>query len=1545
MVDYVLNFDWEGYKVYGLAFAIALVVVFIIWSILISKVFEWHPFLIARYEIANRIHKERNAGVTTFLSILWWIFFSLPFLISIAWGVITAIKFKPVTFGISIAAGLPALLFLLYGFQNYKASGYRLSPAVRYSLVIAFILLAGSYVAVVYTFSPRNWMGEGYLLLWPPLLFYAFAIVRCRRKFKYMALPQIYSSEEKKVDFIKDLEADKFDEWLSGRGYMTWPWAVLIFFVSLIFNGLFVFLWRLKKVAQYKQAALGTGVASFIIDFLILLSEFTVTDNTRTIHLLFIGYIIKVIIVSFSDKYWYIGHGFLFLILATYYICRFINWLLLLISKAMRHHVPSGDMSKISKPCQDLLGKMNPEYKKPKTSEAVLTLISLLLICAGAGFELGFFKTGDLKELPFGMSQKDGYIAIVIFTIVLGLAIGGLVSVKKDNFKCKWPMSVVFIAGIILGAVFFYTFNPLKEHKDLRILFFLVYYYLMGTIMVAFCYIGNDTTFKGKGWGSLQTISLLFYCLCLLADAVCLVAIPYVYKDETVEYLGLVIFLTLTALYLFAGFCFSYLKEECWNCTAFLLLIFYLIALVGLAFSGYKDALVGTIPLAAVILILSCFIFAIAWTARKGWRFDVGPTVIVCVVSGLLTILAIVWYAYKNDLDMLCLVVGLVMSTLFFAAITYHLIQKNEYKATWGVILSFILMIICIIIDVVGVAYTTKNAFAVISVICAILTLISYVGIGGFVLTANSTNAITYTDIFLPVRRLFNGELTNMGFIRTFAIIGFVAPWFWGLIACSFFKWYYFGSLGTSAAFAVMLFMAFALMYNVDSMSFNAIEHMEYKPIEFAVNKAITISGCDVDEDLVVPKDESTYEKFMAYVKSRVQLFKDRNEFEAALKAQLYITSEMQFLSDLEKARKFVEKNQLDVPFLQQTYFSTQEKKLIMKFIDAVENNDRALENKEDGDYDEYVRKQEKARAKKLINFLKEGKTQLGEYGKLIKEAMSGNTKYADPVFHPLKPVAETNGRCLQNVEWKRAEDEFKEAPTGHVNANDLCQGALGDCYLVSAMAAICAAPHDVVDIFEDHTKIQKTGAACISFYSMGKRGHVIVDTQLPFSTKSGKGKFVHPRDPETNGWWFTLVEKAYAKQNGSYSAIEGGNSHLALYRLVGGWPEIFNLDSLEMKERINNGTLWKRILQWHQDKDYICCGSHPGSDTTKSKTNIVQGHAYSVLQAVEVKGFQLLQLRNPWGDSEWNGDWSDKSPLWTKHPDIAKQLGHTDVDDGMFWITFKDFCANYSTLYVTLRLKNWHTVEFFGKFNPGPTDGAKPVSTAPPADNVTQYTVKFSKGCKVKVMFEKIGPNVPTWLYAVYNKGEAVKKIFKGMPYFTEAIAPSSLVESFEFEIPDSQTQYPWTIFPVRNKADKPHDFMMKVFATEPIESSGELKPNGSGGGAAGGAQASAPAAAKDNVKQSHGKDSSSDESLSSVDSSDQVQEVEKAEEKKQNNARDEDAKPKVAEKPKKVEEKPKKAEEKPKKKKEGKKEKKDEKKNDSDEYYSSYYYSDSYY
>jgi len=65
----------------------------------------------------------------------------------------------------------------------------------------------------------------------------------------------------------------------------------------------------------------------------------------------------------------------------------------------------------------------------------------------------------------------------------------------------------------------------------------------------------------------------------------------------------------------------------------------------------------------------------------------------------------------------------------------------------------------------------------------------------------------------------------------------------------------------------------------------------------------------------------------------------------------------------------------------------------------------------------------------------------------------------------------------------------------------------------------------------------------------------------------------------------------------------------------------------------------------------------------------------------VEIEGFKLLQIRNPWGCHEWRGRWSDGSKEWT--PSLMAALNVTFEDDGTFYMEFSDYCKQFNRLYV----------------------------------------------------------------------------------------------------------------------------------------------------------------------------------------------------------------------------------------------------------------------
>jgi len=93
--------------------------------------------------------------------------------------------------------------------------------------------------------------------------------------------------------------------------------------------------------------------------------------------------------------------------------------------------------------------------------------------------------------------------------------------------------------------------------------------------------------------------------------------------------------------------------------------------------------------------------------------------------------------------------------------------------------------------------------------------------------------------------------------------------------------------------------------------------------------------------------------------------------------------------------------------------------------------------------------------------------------------------------------------------------------------------------------------------------------------------------------------------------------------------------------------------------------------------------GSPAGSDSEASASalGIVQGHAYAILAVKPADNYRLIQLRNPWGRKEWQGDFGDKSDKWTNR--LKGLVQYKDLDDGTFWMEFNDFVLHFEDIYV----------------------------------------------------------------------------------------------------------------------------------------------------------------------------------------------------------------------------------------------------------------------
>jgi hypothetical protein len=157
---------------------------------------------------------------------------------------------------------------------------------------------------------------------------------------------------------------------------------------------------------------------------------------------------------------------------------------------------------------------------------------------------------------------------------------------------------------------------------------------------------------------------------------------------------------------------------------------------------------------------------------------------------------------------------------------------------------------------------------------------------------------------------------------------------------------------------------------------------------------------------------------------------------------------------------------------------------------------------------------------------------------------------------------------------------------------------------------------------------------------------------------------FACTRSP--NELWPMLLEKAFAKWHGSYGALTGGTVDEGLTALV---PNSVgsSIDLAESSADIASGALFARLRSYAELGFLLGAGSTHGADTVVTR-GIVQGHAYSLLRVVEEAdasgSYQLLCLRNPWGKTEWAGAFSDSDKAhWSAR--MRARLQHDPSSSG----------------------------------------------------------------------------------------------------------------------------------------------------------------------------------------------------------------------------------------------------------------------------------------
>lgn len=307
------------------------------------------------------------------------------------------------------------------------------------------------------------------------------------------------------------------------------------------------------------------------------------------------------------------------------------------------------------------------------------------------------------------------------------------------------------------------------------------------------------------------------------------------------------------------------------------------------------------------------------------------------------------------------------------------------------------------------------------------------------------------------------------------------------------------------------------------------------------------------------------------------------------------------------------------------------------------------------------------------------------QYDSIVKKLKGTGKLWEDPDF-PANDKSLGAIPKLPPLEWKRPRDinPTAEFIVDGFDRSDVKQGFLGDCWLlavISSMADIPALFETVAPPGQMVNSKDYVGLFRFRFWRFGNWVEVLVDDRLP--VKKGTNQLVFMHSDESNEIWSALMEKAYAKLNGSYANLSGGTQGEAMEDMTGGLYESMDMSKMTPKD------VEKDLVKFAKRCCLMGCSITSTQIEGKLDNGLITGHAYSVTDVDKVKlktGEQpLVRVRNPWGNNyEWKGDWCDRSPKWNDVSDAEKKrLDVTFTSDGEFWMSIADFQKFFTKLEV----------------------------------------------------------------------------------------------------------------------------------------------------------------------------------------------------------------------------------------------------------------------
>eukprot|EP01060_Flectonema_neradi_P007894 TRINITY_DN1559_c4_g1_i1.p1 TRINITY_DN1559_c4_g1~~TRINITY_DN1559_c4_g1_i1.p1 ORF type:complete len:778 (+),score=187.92 TRINITY_DN1559_c4_g1_i1:43-2376(+) len=276
------------------------------------------------------------------------------------------------------------------------------------------------------------------------------------------------------------------------------------------------------------------------------------------------------------------------------------------------------------------------------------------------------------------------------------------------------------------------------------------------------------------------------------------------------------------------------------------------------------------------------------------------------------------------------------------------------------------------------------------------------------------------------------------------------------------------------------------------------------------------------------------------------------------------------------------------------------------------------------------------------------------------------------------------------------------EGEENAIDAGDIDQGTLGDCWLMASIAACAEFPNELVrPMFKDLSAAKQYAEKDIyhiRFCTSGWYKWVVVDGYFPCQPVAKPTGLCFAKNKESpEELWVSVIEKGFAKLHGGYEHIQWGHPAIGIHDLTGYPCRKIDLD-------LSDEQLF-RFLEYHDTRNHIMDIATPVS--TKAcpqlykKMGLTMGHAFTLIAVYRWKrsngsSVLLCKVRNPWGGGkEWTGDFCDTDDIWNRDDDDTKKL-RADTkfsgvkQDGIWWMTVSDLKRMFTQCCACFAEPSW---------------------------------------------------------------------------------------------------------------------------------------------------------------------------------------------------------------------------------------------------------------